>query len=128
MGAKETPDVRVGDVWADNDTRVRYVRRVRVVRVEQGPEARAHCVVVDGGRRVQILVSRFRPTSTGYRLVEREDVRVGDVWQRGHDRMRVAEHVPGGVIFTDSRVLFMSLRELRLMGRLVERDGKPVEA
>lgn len=66
--------VREGQVWADNDRRSRG-RTLKVVRVENG---RALCVVLtDGphpirsavGRTVAIKLDRFKPTSTGYRLV-----------------------------------------------------------
>lgn len=61
------PDIRVGQVWKDNDKRSAG-RRVRVVEVNF-----THAVVQDPsgrGRRTEIRLDRFKPTSTGYRLVE----------------------------------------------------------
>jgi hypothetical protein len=86
VGAPDTPEVRIGQVWADNDKRG-YGRRVRVIAIEPaqpgGPHknpvpARAVVELVDArknwpdtkpGRRTRIRLDRFRPTSTGYRLV-----------------------------------------------------------
>lgn len=71
-----TTTVRVGQVWADNDSRG-YGRQVRVVELND-----THAVVelhrprgvghhgANRGRRTRIRLDRFRPTSTGYRLVE----------------------------------------------------------
>jgi hypothetical protein len=70
----ETPTVRPGQIWADNDKRSSG-RKVRVLHVgethatvqEEFPEGTA-------GRRKprqsRIRLDRFRPTSTGYRLVQ----------------------------------------------------------
>lgn len=67
------PDVRVGQVWRDNDPRS-APRHVRVVEID-GTYATA--VLVNGAgrhwgreRRSRIRLDRFRPTSTGYRLVQ----------------------------------------------------------
>ena len=67
------PVVRVGQVWADNDKRAQPNRRLRVV--EMLPNG-AVCEVfyegvpaVDKPRRVAVMLRRFRPNSTGYRLV-----------------------------------------------------------
>lgn len=76
----ETPDVKPGQVWADNDQRSAG-RTIRVDRIEGD---KAVCTILTNrdaadlndwgtdmrGRQVRIKVSRFRPTSTGYRLVE----------------------------------------------------------
>lgn len=66
-------DVRVGQVWADNDRR----SEGRTVRVD-GDDARyAYCAVLTAvtpggrtGQRTRIALERMRPTSTGYRLLE----------------------------------------------------------
>jgi hypothetical protein len=78
------PDVRPGQVWADNDPR----SAGRTLRVESITVGRAVCTVLTNsdsvqalldsaagyrgrdvrGNTVEIEVSRFRPTSTGYRL------------------------------------------------------------
>jgi hypothetical protein len=59
-------EVRPGQVWADNDWRA-HGRTVLVLAVDethatvQSPSGR--------GRKTRIRLDRFRPTSTGYRLV-----------------------------------------------------------
>ena len=66
---KPLPDVRSGQIWKDNDKRVTWERRLRVLRVEG---RFAFCerifkgVVAKGETR--IALTRFRPTSTGYAL------------------------------------------------------------
>jgi len=77
-------EVKPGQVWADNDKRG-YGRQVRVLEVHRemadgtpfyigyaiveqvahGDPVRAH----NNGRRSKIRLDRFKPTSTGYRLV-----------------------------------------------------------
>lgn len=71
-----TTTVRVGQVWADNDPRC-HGRRVRVVEVTD-----THAIVevhhtshgayrhAKPGRATRIRLDRFRPTSTGYVLVQ----------------------------------------------------------
>ncbi len=78
MSAKskiEVPQVRVGQVWKDNDKRIG--ERYLVVRKIEGD--RAFCCLCDSqgypsglARQpvVRILLRRFRPTSTGYVLVK----------------------------------------------------------
>lgn len=66
----ELPDVRPGQVWADNDRRSSH-RRLAVIEVTDlgdGPRALVENTVT--GDRTRIAVRRFRPTSTGYRLVK----------------------------------------------------------
>jgi hypothetical protein len=69
------PDVRPGQTWADNDRRAAG----RTVRVERVDDWYAHVVVVTNaagaaqstsGREHRILLSRMRPTSSGYRLIQ----------------------------------------------------------
>ena len=72
--------IRVGQVWADNDSRGQGLglRTLKVVAIEKGYVHRAICEVLtdwDGeppqrAREVRIKVDRMRPTSSGYRLVE----------------------------------------------------------
>ena len=59
------PDVQVGQIWADNDARG-IVRQVKVVSLHDG-----YAVVINQrtGRLTRIRLTRFRPTSTGYRLI-----------------------------------------------------------
>ena len=83
------PDVRPGQVWADNDPRAAG-RRIRVASLDGDY---ANCTVVQDridpepphsrpgrgierppghsnvGRPTRIAIERFRPTSSGYRLV-----------------------------------------------------------
>ena len=79
--------VRPGQVWADNDPRATG-RTLRVIRIEDhihtagsltGKVSYAVCTVLTPpanypkgrvGQQVTIRVSRMRPTSTGYRLVQ----------------------------------------------------------
>jgi hypothetical protein len=81
----EQPEVKVGQVWADNDKRCKG-RTIRVDAIEAG---KAVCTVLtnadavqaaldagdpmwvaDGRKRpTRISLGRFRPTSTGYRLI-----------------------------------------------------------
>jgi hypothetical protein len=72
------PDVRVGQVWKDNDKRMPE-RYLRVMRVEGGFSSWfAFCKragtpnfePIPEAREVRIAFERFRPTSTGYALVE----------------------------------------------------------
>jgi hypothetical protein len=63
---------KVGQVWEDWDSRGRtsftLTRRVKIMR-QAGPD---HFLVqnVTTGRRTRIHRKRFRPNSTGYRLVQ----------------------------------------------------------
>lgn len=93
---QESPVVRVGQVWADNDPRFTD-RRLRVLSYEvrdsgrrlvtdpgkQNRPTHALCAVLelrghlhpgirwdDTGRRVSVRLDRFRLTTNGYRLVE----------------------------------------------------------
>jgi hypothetical protein len=76
----EQPDVRPGQVWADNDPRAAG-RRIRVVSVHQPddhrsePYARVTVEKVsrnvrkkEAGEQRTILLRRFRPTRNGYKL------------------------------------------------------------
>ncbi len=74
----ETPDVRPGQVWADNDPRS-VGRTLRVVAVGRNA---ARCVVLTPakggsphtvGRVSMIALDRFRPVSNGYRLLDPKD-------------------------------------------------------
>jgi hypothetical protein len=83
--ATYTP-VRVGQVWADNDPRTGGGRLLKVYELDSRttwtrdnsalsvPIAICRRVVGPNresvGRRLEIRIDRFRPTSTGYRLVE----------------------------------------------------------
>lgn len=67
------PDVRVGQIWRDCDTRIRDDRRLKVVAVyPEGSEkdARPHALVedVDSLRKTRVALRRMRPGSTGYAL------------------------------------------------------------
>jgi hypothetical protein len=63
---KDLPDVKLGQVWADNDKRAKG-RRVLVVGLD-ATHATCSNHPQDFGRRYRIRLDRFRPTSTGYRL------------------------------------------------------------
>lgn len=82
-----TPDVRAGQVWADNDSRVTG----RTIRVDEVDATHATCTILTNdattqgnldnpsqasyqpkdrrGATTRIAIKRFRPTSTGYRLL-----------------------------------------------------------
>jgi hypothetical protein len=79
----EPQKVEVGQVWADNDWRSEG-RTVRVVEVD-ATHATVELVTAaemlrgvtstrGAGRRSRIRLDRFRPVSTGYRLVETPSV------------------------------------------------------
>jgi hypothetical protein len=61
--------VQVGDLWQDNDKRR---TKVRTLRIDALGFSMACCTVVETGRHVRIQFRRFRPTSNGYRLVEKK--------------------------------------------------------
>ncbi len=64
-------EVKPGQVWADNDRRSQGRPNIVVIAVDK-----THATVQapgGSGRKSRIRLNRFRPTSTGYRLIE--DVR-----------------------------------------------------
>lgn len=73
MPETETPTVRARQIWEDADSRG-HGRKVRIIATT---ETHALVEVVAGrwgnsstvGRRSRIRLDRFKPTSTGYRLV-----------------------------------------------------------
>lgn len=74
MKTAALPDVQIGQIWQDNDPRLKTVRLLRVTAIatrRTGPcESSARCTVLGTQKQVWIKVRRFRPTSTGYKLVE----------------------------------------------------------
>jgi len=56
-------EVKIGQVWVDIDPRMGR-RKLKVVAIE-GDRA---VVETASGRKTKILLNRFKPTSTGYRL------------------------------------------------------------
>jgi len=67
----DTPDVRVGQIWADNDPRsagryviVEAVNDTHAMVAQCGPHGTIH----QKARRTEIRLTRMRPTSNGYRL------------------------------------------------------------
>lgn len=65
--SKPLPDVRVGDVWRSCDKRDACHHDYKVLAIDGD---RAKCA--GAFRRSNIRLDRFRPTSTGYRLTERD--------------------------------------------------------
>lgn len=61
-------EVKVGQVWQDWDSRFRNGSYVRLLTVKRVEGDYAYCDSY--GRLVRIKLSRFRPNSTGYKLVE----------------------------------------------------------
>jgi hypothetical protein len=67
------PDVKVGQVWEDNDKRSkgRFIRVMRVgLRVALCGVWYDQCGRITPRRNVVIQLRRFRSNSTGYRLVQ----------------------------------------------------------
>ena len=58
--------VKVGQVWADNDSRG-FSRHIKVVAIQDG---KALVQSLGTNWMTRIRLDRFKPTSTGYRLVE----------------------------------------------------------
>lgn len=67
MSTNHNPyDVQVGQVWIDNDSRG-YGRRMEILEIDE-----THAVTKSPsgrGRTTRIRLDRFRPNSTGYRLL-----------------------------------------------------------
>ena len=93
--------VRPGQVWADYDSRSPQ-RRIRIVETsngyavvelvgERGRPARGHEAeqVAEPGRQTRVRLGRFRPTSTGYVLVE--DVDPGPVDPSPEELLRLVD-------------------------------------
>lgn len=72
MSERILPRVAEGQVWADNDKRCEG-RHVYVAHVDETHATVDQCrpdgTVMPRARRTRIRLDRFRPTSTGYRLV-----------------------------------------------------------
>ena len=88
MANSELPDVRLGQVWADNDPRSagRHVKVVGFTDYPLGDRTHPRKAVValctaDGqvirvngkDTRTRITIARMRPTSSGYRLIRNAD-------------------------------------------------------
>jgi hypothetical protein len=72
----DQPVVKPGQLWADNDKRERS--RGRVLRIHEVGPTHAIAYAWDNsgreGRSTRVRLDRFKPTSTGYRLVEGVDL------------------------------------------------------
>lgn len=75
--SKPLPDVQVGQIWEDYDSRTRHHTNRRLLRVDAfekfiHPDGhpRVICTVLESDRQVVIQVRRFKPTATGYRLIK----------------------------------------------------------
>lgn len=68
----ESVEVKVGQVWEDNDPRQKKegiaVRRVKILEIVDGRALVQHPSGM--GRKTKVRVNRFRPTASGYKLVE----------------------------------------------------------
>lgn len=64
--------VQVGQIWADNDKRFNTGRKVRVDKIYDSGRAKCWSYYNNEalGRYVWIRVDRFKPNSTGYRLIQ----------------------------------------------------------
>lgn len=56
--------VKIGQVWQDNDKRTSY-RKGRVIDMSE-----THARMDWGYTQTSVKLARFKPTSTGYRLIE----------------------------------------------------------
>lgn len=68
---KERPapvEVKVGQVWMDNDPRHNYKRLLKVLAIENGKAIVQHPRGL--GSKTRIRLDRFKPTTTGYKLVD----------------------------------------------------------
>lgn len=61
-------DVKVGQIWEDNDSRMTYRRQIKVLAIEGGKAVVQH--PRGFGPRTRIRLDRFKPTTTGYKLVQ----------------------------------------------------------
>jgi len=61
--------VRSGQLWQDNDVRFRDNPRIISIESISGDGKYATCRNVQTGKITRIAVDRFKPTSTGYKLV-----------------------------------------------------------
>jgi len=59
--------VKVGQIWQDNDPRLTYIRRLKVLEIVGEKAIVQHTSGL--GPKTKIRLNRFRPTSTGYKLV-----------------------------------------------------------
>lgn len=85
--AEELPDVKCGQVWADNDWRSEgrtlLVLAIRdngkaLCRVLSDRNNRPKGARTQAGRETLIAIRRFKPTSTGYRLLNTSDAKALD--------------------------------------------------
>lgn len=70
--SQELPDVRRGQVWEDNDPRSagrQLLIELVMHRPDEEPYALCRSPHSETSRRSRIKFRRFRPNSTGYRLV-----------------------------------------------------------
>lgn len=61
-------NVKVGQIWEDNDSRNTYHRQIKVLEIVDGKAIVQHPRGL--GSKTRIRLDRFKPTSTGYRLVQ----------------------------------------------------------
>ena len=67
----EKVEVKVGQVWEDWDIRTRVSgprRRIKIMEIKDGRATVQH--PSGTGTKTKIRVDRFKPTTTGYKLVE----------------------------------------------------------
>jgi hypothetical protein len=64
-------EVKAGQVWLDWDKRFRGSGHERRIHIESVDEKYAYCLS-DGVKKVRIRLDRFRPNSTGYKLLREE--------------------------------------------------------
>lgn len=68
-------EVKVGQVWADNDSRIKGEPRLVLVETVIGFWAIVKRIDIPNGRKSTIRLERFKPTANGYRLVQEPEAR-----------------------------------------------------
>ena len=63
-------NVKVGQVWQDNDPRMQMIVPIRTIVVLRVDDTHAICKNCYSGKITKIRLSRFRANSTGYRLLD----------------------------------------------------------
>jgi len=64
-------EVKLGQIWIDNDKRSGHDRHLQVIEIDEGwGGPYALCRNMATSKQTWIRVDRFKPTATGYRLEE----------------------------------------------------------
>jgi len=63
-------NVKVGQIWQDNDPRMQMIKPVRTVEVLEVDDTHATCKNCYSGKITRIRLNRFKANSTGYCLIK----------------------------------------------------------